>query len=141
MEIKYPCYVKDGILHIRSRKAFDNEVRGLTGELEIYVIKKKKYRSLSQNAFYWSAVIPILHAAINECGNHLGKESVHKMMAAKFLLEDVPLKDGQFIQRVKSTTELSTSQFMDYLTEINAWTIEYLGFSLPAPNEQLTLTD
>jgi hypothetical protein len=46
---------------------------------------------------------------------------------------------GEVVERVKSTTELSTSQFMDFVAEIRLFTTEYFGVDIPEPREAITL--
>ena len=65
----------------------------------------------------------------------------HCLTNLKFLKEVILSNEdtGEIIERVKSTTELSTSQFMDFVAEIRQFTNEYFGVDIPEPNENLTL--
>jgi len=52
----------------------------------------------------------------------------------------VPLGDeGEFITRIKSTTELSTSEFMDFIADIQRWSAELFGVVIPDPGQQIHL--
>ena len=48
-------------------------------------------------------------------------------------------ESGEFIEIIRSTTSLSTSEFMDFIAEIQQWTSEFLGVYIPDPNEVLEL--
>jgi len=68
-------------------------------------------------------------------------EATHDLIKLKFLKEVILTNEetGEVVERVKSTTELSTSQFMDFIAEIRIFTNEYFGVDIPEPNENLTL--
>jgi hypothetical protein len=78
---------------------------------------------------------------LKEAGHIMTNESTHDLIKLKFLKEVLFVNEetGEVIERIKSTTELSTSQFMDLLAEINNFTFEYFGVSLPSPTDDLTL--
>jgi hypothetical protein len=137
MEVRAYGDIKDSLLKIRGRKSFDLEIAMMTGnEVEIIVRKKKKTRSLNQNAYYWGVVIPIIKQGLFDLGIIFSHEQCHDLLKFRFLKEDQHLKDGLFVERIKSTTELSTSEFMDYMSDVTRWAAEYLSISIPEPNEQ-----
>lgn len=142
MKLTYFGKVKEGKLHIVHRPRFDADVASFFDgkEIEIIIQKKKKYRSGQQNRFYFGAVIPIIQDALRELGNNYTKEQVHEILKMKFLTtDDVIESTGEFITRIKSTTELSTSDFMDYVSEITVWCAEFLKIEMPAPSEKLEM--
>ena len=74
--------------------------------------------------------------------DHTGFSSIdiHEIMKYKFLLsEAVNEKTGEIYKYVKSTTELTTIEMMDYMTSIQKFASEDLQIVLPEPNEQLTI--
>ncbi len=75
----------------------------------------EKQRSLQQNKYYWSVVIPLL------CPQLWTKKEVHKLLKRKFL-------------NVKSSTELSTLDFQQYLIQIYIWAYLKLQISIPDPD-------
>lgn len=107
-----------------------------------YIFTCKKYRkSLSnkQNAYYWACVVPYVIDGLVAMGfdkSLLTSENVHEMLKAKFLHEDLGTNDGEFITITKSTTDLSTSEFMDYLADVQKWAAEFLNITIPDPGEQ-----
>lgn len=136
MEVLAFGHIEGGILKISNRRAFIRDISLLPcKEVEICIRKKKKYRSFSQNRYYWGCVIPIIRAALHDTGIKFGNESTHEMLKLKFLKEDVHVKDGEFITRIRSTKELSTSEFMDYTAQIQRWASEFLGCVIPDPGQ------
>ena len=133
--------VKNGSL-TRNRNLIKDAIATFENKQIIIKIEKaKKKRSTQQNRFYYGVIIPIVQNCLKEAGHIMTNESTHDLIKLKFLKETLFVNEttGEVIERIKSTTELSTSQFMDLLAEINNFTFEYFGISLPSPNEDLTL--
>ena len=68
-------------------------------------------------------------------------EQVHEMLKLKFLKESILVNEetGEYLERIKSTTELSTVDFMEYIQQIQKFAIEYFNTEIPDPNQELTL--
>jgi hypothetical protein len=134
--------VKNGSL-TRNTNLIKDAIQTFEGkQIVIKIEKAKKKRSTQQNRFYFGVIIPIVQNCLKEAGHIMTNESTHDLIKLKFLKEALFVNEetGEVIERIKSTTELSTSQFMDLLAEINNFTFEYFGVSLPSPNDDLTLT-
>jgi hypothetical protein len=133
--------VKNGSL-TRNRNLIKDAIATFEGkQIVIKIEKAKKKRSTQQNRFYYGIIIPIIQNCLKEAGHIMTNESTHDLIKLKFLKEALFVNEetGEVIERIKSTTELSTSQFMDLLAEINNFTFEYFGVTLPSPNDDLTL--
>jgi hypothetical protein len=133
--------VKNGTL-TRNTNLIKDAIQTFEGkQVVIKIEKSKKKRSTQQNRFYYGVIIPIVQNCLKDAGHIMTNESTHDLIKLKFLKEALFVNEdtGEVIERIKSTTELSTSQFMDLLAEINNFTFEYFGVSLPSPNEDLTL--
>ena len=111
-------------------------------EIVIKIEKVRKKRSNPQNRHYWGIVVPLVQQGLKETGNIMTAEMTHELLRLRFLKEQINVneKTGEFLERIKSTTELSTSQFMDYISEIQQFSAEYFNINIPNPNEDLTLT-
>ena len=86
---------------------------------------KKVIRSISQNRLYWLWVACISH----ETGN--SKDMIHQTLGMMFL----PRVIGKLGVEPVSTTILDTVQFKKYLDEVNLWANEFLGITLPNPDD------
>lgn len=141
MKIQIRTSVTNGKL-TRNRNLILDAINSYEGkELLITFEKPKKQRSNQQNAFYWGIVVVIIKSCLKSTGNNLSENDVHDLLRLKFLKETISIKEetGEVIERVKSTTELTTSQFMDYIAEIQQFAAEYFDVIIPDPNEEITL--
>lgn len=126
----------------RNRNLIIDAIKSFEGcDVLITLEKPKKKRSNPQNAFYYGVVIPIVQNCLRDAGYLMTNEATHDLIKLKFLKETILTNEetGEIVERVKSTTELSTSQFMDFVAEISIFTNEYFGVNLPQPNDDLTL--
>ena len=128
-----PIPVWSGVLDERGRWHLDRPedfrayCRGLRGQrVQLIVRKPSRQRSQNENRYYWGVVIALL---AEHCG--YTPEEMHE--ALKFAMlrthEDGPLPS------VKSTAQLSTTEFEDYLERIRIWAATELGVVVPLPNE------
>lgn len=97
----------------------------------------KKNRSGNQNRYYWSVVIELI-------SEHTGftREEIHEILKHKFLRRTIWIPhnaDGVKEMNViaRSTTDLTTKEFEEFLSSIRGWAAICLGISIPEPNEQL----
>ena len=126
----------------RNRNLIIDAIRSFEGaDVLITLEKPKKKRSNPQNAFYYGVIIPIVQNCLRDAGHIITNEATHDLIKLKFLKEVILTNEetGEVVERVKSTTELSTSQFMDFVAEISIFTNEYFGVIIPQPNDDLTL--
>jgi len=130
---------EQGQLHIYNRNDFDEQVKMFTGKKVVISLENQiKKRSLSQNAYYWYIAIPVAQKGLIDVGYKISTEETHEYLRNKFLLKELVNEEtGEILKSIKSTTELSTSQFMDYIAEIQQFCSEYLNIYLPSPNEQV----
>jgi hypothetical protein len=134
--------VKKGSL-TRNRNLIKDAIATFEGkQIVIKIEKAKKKRSNPQNSYLWGVVVPIVQNTLKEVGHTLTKEQTHDLMKLKFLKEILIVDEstGETIERIKSTTELSTSQMMDYFAGIREWIFDFFGVTIPEPNQDLTLT-
>lgn len=97
------------------------------GKTEVIIRKKKSTRSVQQNALYWKWMTVL--------AEHIGektKDDMHNEFSTRLLGPELLVVDGKQYIRIKSTTELSVSEFTDYLEKISAAAMA-LEVSLPSP--------
>jgi hypothetical protein len=126
----------------RNRNLILNALEKFEGQEVILTIQKaKKSRSNPQNSFYHGVVIPIMQQALKDAGYLMTNESVHDMLKLRFLKESILVNEesGEYIERIKSTTELTTTQFAEYILDIQKFAVEYFNVQIPNPNEEITL--
>lgn len=96
----------------------------------------KKQRSGNQNRYYFGVMVDLISEYTGFTRNEL-----HEVLKHKFLRKTlwIPKKDGVKEQSIitYSTTDLTTKQFEDYLSEIRQWASSDLGLFLPEPNEEI----
>ncbi len=117
---------EDGRLKLDDRQKFQELLQRLDGErISITVKKFRRGRSLRQNSWYWSGILPVL---AEFCGYEV--EELHEGLKARFLKrhEDSPLPT------VASTASLSTIEFSDYVERVRQLAAE-LGCNVPDPGD------
>ena len=99
----------------------------LEGQRVVTETKKfRKNRTDAQNRYWWGVVIDIL-------SQHTGyePEEMHDAIKIKFMpVEKVGLIAG------KSTTHLTTIEFVDLIERVQRWAAQYLQCYIPDPNEE-----
>ena len=121
----FPGRVEGGRLKLVNENAFREQVKTLDGkDVELCIRKKKRSRSTNQNAYYWGVVIKLL---ANHCG--YTDEEMHEALKFQFLRVD------GIIPTVRSTSDLTTSEFLEYISFIQVWASDTLGVYIPDPNE------
>jgi hypothetical protein len=104
----------------------------------ITVERKRKKRSLNQNAYYWKVVIPIVRAMLEDYGNELDDEETHSFLKEHVgkLTGSVVDSVGRRVAVVKSTASLTPAEFEAYILKVTAWAAQE-GCIIPSPNENL----
>lgn len=133
-------HIKDGVItnKVTVRRSF-NDLKDGKYLVRIDAFKK---RTLQQNAYYWGVVVPMVKDGLKEVGYSEVKsnEDAHEILKHLFLKKKiVNWMNGDEIILAGSTAELKTVEFNAYLEEIWQWAAEYLGITIPAPNEQLIM--
>jgi hypothetical protein len=141
MKFEIRTNVINGILK-RNRNLILDALKSFEGQnILITIQKQKKTRSNPQNAFYYGVVVPIMQQCLKDAGYLMTNEQMHEMLKLRFLKESILVNEqtGEYLERIKSTTELSTIEFMEYILEIQKFAVEYFNTVIPDPNENLTL--
>lgn len=130
--------IRDG--QVVNRSAVRKTFEALPDGRYLLDISQKKKRSNDQNAYYWAIMTDYIQPALYDLGwrEIKNKEAAHDFCRDMFLkVKVVNEVTGDERMKTKSTTELSTTEFNEYLEEISQWSAEFLGITVPAPNEQL----
>lgn len=138
MEIIF--HIQDG--SITNKKTVSQAFTNLDNGRYVLKIIKSNKRSLNQNAYYHGVVVPMVLDGLNDIGYNEVKDvnQVHEMLKYLFLKRSLPnINDGEAIQWIGSTADLTTTDFMAYIADIQQWATEYLNIYIPDPNEQIKL--
>ena len=121
------------ILDNSDKKILFDFLKSLENNYFVEVKKKRNTRSNNQNSYYWKCIV-------QELGNSLGyfPDEMHDILRAKFLneWEMIEINDKKIgINKIGSSTNLSTKAFEVYAEQIRIWALSDLGIRLMIPNE------
>ena len=126
----------------RNRKFIADAIKSFSGkEIEIIIKRKYKQRSNPQNAFYWSCTLPFFQQLFNEAWGEIRPiEEIHEILKATCNYIEIPNPATGEVHRIpRSTTELTTSGWMDFELQMDQFARDFFNATLPKPNEQTTL--
>ena len=134
MKLKQTYYAKviDGKLQFEHEVNLGWELIELEGEVvEVEIRRFKDDRSKRQNAYYFGVVIPIFQ-------DYFGMEKgidVHEALKWEHLKKKV--KDVRGVERwpVRSTADMKTDEFEDYMRTLRMWGAHEFALNIPEPNE------
>lgn len=141
MNYEIRSHVTEGKL-TRNRNLITEAISSFEGkDIVIKIEKAKKKRSNHQNAYMWGVVIPIMRQALKDAGHTMTNEGVHELLKLRFLKESILVNEdtGECVERIKSTQELSTMCFEEYLHNIREFALEFFNTEIPLPNEDIRL--
>ena len=127
-----------------SKKAFLSDLKDFTHKDRVWITVEKYYskRSNKQNN--------LLHVYFSEIAKETGMElnQIKDALKKKFLTVALTTKDGEIMadresgevmERVRGTSELTVTEFMEFTENVRIWSAEFLGLHLPLPEEQVEL--
>ena len=127
--------IENGKIHLEQREDFAGLIQRLDGsEIDLRLSKHRNVRSISQNAYYWAVVIPLL---AEHCGYE--DEEMHEALKWRFLQTHAD-QSGEFevksswvrLPTVRSTTDLDTAEFTEYIEQCRRLGAE-MGVIIPSP--------
>lgn len=124
----------------KGRTLFSKLFKGLSGRFVITIEKAKRKRSNNQNRYLWGCVYKFIQQGFEDLGNKESLETIHEFCKSRFLKKEIVHEEtGEVMTFTKSTTELSTSEMMDYIADLQRFGAEYLNVIIPDPNEQVSM--
>jgi hypothetical protein len=118
--------VEKGRLSLEYPGAFKALLARLEGkQISLRLTKHHHSRSLSQNAYYWGVVVPLL---AESCGYE--DEEMHDALKHQFLRDRANEKGGLVL--VKSSAALNTAEFTEYIEQCRRLAAE-MGVMIPDP--------
>jgi len=143
MKIEITTSIVDNVFK-RNRNLVLNAIKYFNNkEIVLTFEKKKKKRSNNQNAYYWGVVLPILqNGLLDATGELRTTQNIHYKILLPLFAPDIEIvnkQTGQILNEKLTSSELTTTQFMEYILEIQKWSAEFLGVDIPSPNEESLL--
>jgi len=123
----------------RIRKEVGQWLRGKA--IEVIFRKQKRFRSSEQNRYYWGVVLPYALQGFIDAGNMLqypqDLETIHAFFKARFIKgRTIVDANGEEHVLPPTTTDMSNSEFMDYMAQVSQFYAEYHNTANPEPGEQ-----
>jgi hypothetical protein len=139
--LELSCQVVNGRLPRQVSEAVGAAIRRCEGKrIVVSLREQKRTRSNPQNRFYWGVVIPAVLDMFVEAGNDTNPEEVHSFLkeqvGGSVCVKVLLTPDGKRRPVLRSSADLSTQEFEDYLERIRVWAAE-IGTIIPLPNEDL----
>jgi len=132
----------DGSLVVKARSLFDEGLRLMAREKDLAVIievkPEKKYRSVFQNSYYWGIVITSIATRLRELGHDVDKDLTHEFLKGKFLYTEM-VTDTEVVKIPRKTSELTTTEFEEYVEMVKQFSAETLNIFIPDPNDDEVL--
>jgi len=140
MKIEITTSVVNGLFK-RNRNLVLNAIKTFNNkDVVISFSKPKKNRSNNQNRYYWGLVLPLIQNGLLEATGELRSvDNIHyKILLPLFApINEIVNKDtGECITERLTSSDLTTTQFCEYIIEIQKWSAEFLGIDIPSPNEE-----
>jgi hypothetical protein len=140
MKIEITTSIVNGIFK-RNRNLVLNAIKSFNDkDVVITFSKPKKNRSNNQNRYYWGLVLPLIqNGLLDATGELRSYDNIHyKILLPLFAPtnEIVNKETGECIVERLTSSDLTTTQFCEYILEIQKWAAEFLGIDIPSPNEE-----
>jgi hypothetical protein len=116
------------------RNTLWQSLRNLKGLYRIEITRDRKLRTSAQNRLYFGVYVNALRLHLAAQGEPKTADFCHKMLAQKFLLETLfhPVTGEVIGEAPRSTADLTTKEFSDYLDNIQQYLAEEFGIELPS---------
>lgn len=112
--------------------------------IEVIFRKQKRIRSSPLNRYYWGVMLPYALHGFIDAGNMLqypqDLETIHDFFKARFIMgRSIVDANGEEHVLPPTTTDMSNSEFMDYMAQVAQFCAEYLNTVIPEPGEQIEI--
>lgn len=116
---------------LQTKRRFMQKVQSMNGLWEISMKPRKFTRTLTQNSYYWIAVVtPFTEWLRSEWGdNSITLEQAHEALKQKVLgtKEITNKQTGEIIEITQSSKVLDTQEFGEFIDKAAAWLAEFTG--------------
>jgi len=149
--MKFYATLKEGKFKFESEDFMKQRISELKdGEYTWEVTKYFNQRSNQENKYYWAVVVELVYEGLRDLGygEIKTRDDAHNAIKSLFfskVIKPVPKKrkvgrprkhEGEIVV-AGSTAKVTTKDFEEKMEEIRRWSAEYLGVSIPEPNEKI----
>ncbi len=137
MKANFVSHITKGHLDSGCRHSIQRLLKAHEGKkVRVTIEEYKKKRSSDQNAFYWGVVIPLVIEMFLDNGQPMSIEDTHTFLKEQVgkLYKQVNEPSGSISTITRSSTDLNTKEWEDYITCIRVWAAQW-GKIIPLPNE------
>lgn len=135
------------VININNRKIsnmpeFKEAFKYLKDGRYLVTVKDLRKRSLPQNAYYWSVIVPLVRKGLFDNGYDevQTNDDAHEVIKHIHLKKRIVSKQsGDVIDIAGSTAILKMPEFNELIERICKWSAEFLGVVIPSPNEELVM--
>jgi len=122
-------------------EGFYKEINALKGRYRITITRARRMKSTPQLAYYYGCVLPHFHhAAIDAGWEFADVNELDTYLKSMFASRDLINKDtGEILAIPGLKRNMTTTEMMAFTDAVKEHALEFLGYRIPEPNEQLTL--
>lgn len=121
--------IEGGKISLDRRDAFQSLISRLNGQdIEITLRKRRRKRSLNQNAYFHGVVVPMLAEVAG-----YEDEEMKSALKGEFLRVESP-HEG-WLPRIRGTHELTTVEFNEFIEQCRRLGAKMYGIYIPDPGE------
>jgi hypothetical protein len=134
--------VENGILKLTNKSGFSNDLKDYEGKEVRLTVERKSKRSNPQNDYFHGCVIPIVRAHLLDLGWKEAKSTEWVKDYIKFhcLIKEFTNEDtGEVMKSLGKTSDLTTSEFKEFIEDVQQWAATELDLVIPDPGEILSL--
>jgi hypothetical protein len=141
MKASFSGFISRGKMAVHDKKGLSDFVSAIDNmDVVLTIEKKKRRRSLSQNSYYFSVVVPMIRSRFIELGHDVNMSETHEFLKARFNKVDIINEHtGEVFSFPRSTSDLTTVEFMAYIERVLLFASETLEITIPSPNTQTEL--
>jgi hypothetical protein len=121
------CVLENGKLPPGMKVTLANVIPSYAGKwLNLTLAERKEKRTISQNDYYWVAIVPHVRKVRFDSGDALSIDQVHEDLLAQFAPSKIATRfDGERYSRPMRSKEMSVKEMADYITAITACMAEF----------------
>jgi hypothetical protein len=122
----------------QNKRRLIDSIGPLAGLYECRIEPRKNTRSSQQNRYFHGVIVEMFYQFLRDQDyDAASPEAAKGFLKAKFLLHElVNPETGEVIgRRVKSTAELSSEEFGDFIDRARAWLADFFGLVIPDPDQ------